>query len=268
MEDTYIKVPGIQRKLKQAQEEHAVLYIHALGGYGKTAAAAYFLRNKAHLYLSGAEGVLNEAPPLEQIKQTTVVVDDISPIVSESSRDYIRTLLTTDKQLILIGRTAAPHWLGLESLGRRYIIAAEPDLLFDAARTGKLMEACHLTITDEQAEQIALMTVGHAVTIKLLAQRMAQGMPFGTEVVAQTRLDLYHYLDTAFYEQWDSEVKRAMLPLAAFDSFTLRMAELVTGNQNPQRLIEKAMAVSEFLQTDGKGSYRMRSILREYLCYK
>ncbi|MEG0825646.1 MAG: LuxR C-terminal-related transcriptional regulator, partial [Oscillospiraceae bacterium] len=88
------------------------------------------------------------------------------------------------------------------------------------------------------------------------------------EVVAQTRLDLYRYLDTAFYEQWDSEVKRAMLPLAAFDSFTLRMAELVTGDQNPQRLIEKAMAVSEFLQTDGNGNYQIRSILREYLCYK
>ena len=118
MDDTYIKVPGIQRKLKQAQEEHAVLYIHALGGYGKTAAVAYFLRNRAYLYLSGAEGVLNEAPPLEQIKQTTIVIDDISMITSESSRDYIRKLLTTtmtvEKQLILIGRTAAPHWLGLE----------------------------------------------------------------------------------------------------------------------------------------------------------
>lgn len=272
MEDTYIRVPGIQRKLKQAQEECALLYIHALGGYGKTAAVAYFLRGKAHLYLSGAEGVLNNTPPLEQIKQTTIVVDDISLITSESSRDYIRTLLTApatiDKKLILIGRTAAPHWLGLESMDRRYTIAAEPDFFFDAAQTKKLLEAYHLTITDEQAEQISQMTVGHAVTIKLLAQRMAQGMPFGAEVLAQTRLDLYRYLDTAFYEQWDSEVKRAMLPLAAFDSFTLHMAELVTGNQNPQRLIERAMAVSEFLQTDGTGIYRMRSVLREYLCYK
>ena len=148
-------------------------------------------------------------------------------------------------------------------MDRRYTIAAEPDFFFDAVRTKKLMEAYHLTITDEQAEQISQMTVGHAVTIKLLAQRMAQGMPFGAEVLAQIRLDLYRYLDTAFYEQWDSEVKRAMLPLAAFDSFTLHMAELVTGNQNPQRLIERAMAVSEFLQTDGTGIYRMRSVLRE-----
>ena len=147
-------------------------------------------------------------------------------ITSESSRDYIRKLLTTpttmtvEKQLILIGRTAAPHWLGLESIARRYLIAAEPDLYF------------------------------------------------GAEVVAQTRLDLYRYLVTAFYEQWDSEVKRAMLPLSTFDSFTLHMAELVTGSQSPQRLIERAMAVSEFLQTDGAGTYRMRSVLREYLCYK
>lgn len=267
MDETYIKVTAIQRKLKQALDEHAILYIHALGGYGKTAAVQYFFRNKAHLYLSGAEGVLNNMPPLEQIKQTTVVVDDIAPIVSESSRDYIQKLLTTDKQLILIGRTAAPHWLGLESLDRRYLIAAEPDFFFDAALTKKMMTAYQLAITDEQAEQIISLTQ-HTVTIKLLCQRMAQGMPFGAEVIAQTRLDLYRYLDGAFYEQWDSEVKRAMLPLAAFDSFTLRMAELVTGTQSPQRLIEKAMSVSEFLQVDEDGNYRMRKILLDYLRYK
>lgn len=268
MDDTYIKLPAIQRKLKKAQEEHAVLYIHALGGYGKTAAVAYFLRNKAHLYLSGAEGVLNDAPPIEQIKYTTVVVDDISPIVSESSRGYIRALLAADKQLILIGRTAVPVWLGIESLDKRFFIAAEQDFFFNAALTQKLMAAYNLDITDEQAEQISQMTGGHAVTIKLLAQRMALGMPFGAEVVEQTRLDLYRYLDRAFYEQWDGEVKRAMLPLAAFDSFTLRMAELVTGNQNPLRLIERATAVSEFLQCDGKGNYQMRTVLRDYLRYK
>lgn len=67
-----------------------------------------------------------------------------------------------------------------------------------------MMASYHLSVTDEQAEQISQMTVGHAVTIRLLCQRMAMGRPFGVEVIEQTRLDLYHYLDRAFYDRWDS----------------------------------------------------------------
>ena len=40
--EKYIKVTSIFNKLKKAEEENAVLYIHALGGFGKTAAAFAF----------------------------------------------------------------------------------------------------------------------------------------------------------------------------------------------------------------------------------
>lgn len=122
MDDTYIKVPVIHHKLKQALEERAVLYIHALGGYGKTAAVQAFLRGKPHLYLSGVEGALDAMPPFEQIKQPVVVVDDLSPVVSEPSRAYIRALLSIRKTIILIGRAAVPDWLKPESLDRLFFL--------------------------------------------------------------------------------------------------------------------------------------------------
>ena len=45
MEKRFIKVPILFQKLKQAEEEHCLLYIKALGGYGKsTAVQRYLLR--------------------------------------------------------------------------------------------------------------------------------------------------------------------------------------------------------------------------------
>ncbi|MDD3252809.1 MAG: LuxR C-terminal-related transcriptional regulator [Lachnospiraceae bacterium] len=269
MEERFIKVPILFQKLKQAEEEHCLLYIKALGGYGKSTAVQHYLRSKSHLTISGAEGFFDTMPPPETIRQGVVVIDDISFLKEKESIRYLGSLLErSDKWFILIGRSPLPMWLQAQIANRKVLFAVERDLMWDAQQTRKFLADYEVEVTPEEAEQIAADTVGHVVTLKLLAQRMRDGLPYGAEAAEKTRIDLYRYLDHAFYESWDEELKQAMLRLAGFDSFTLPMAQMITGCGNASLLLEKAMTLSEFLQSDGQGNYRMRSILREYLLWK
>ncbi|MDD3362056.1 MAG: LuxR C-terminal-related transcriptional regulator [Hespellia sp.] len=269
MEEQFIKVPALFQKLKQAEKEHCLLYIKALGGYGKSTAVQHYLRKKPHLTISGVEGFFDTMPLPETIHQPVVVIDDISFLKEEESITYLGTLLEQpDIWFILIGRSPLPLWLQEKLLSRRILFAVEKDLMWNPQQTRKFLADFEVEVTPEEAEQIAKDTVGHAVTIKLLAQRMREGLPYGAEAAEKTRIDLYHYLDYAFFEQWDEELKQAMLRLAGFDSFTLPMAQMITGCENTSLLLEKAMTLSEFLQSDGQGRYQMRSILREYLMWK
>lgn len=269
MEERFIKVPALFQKLKQAEEEHCLLYIKALGGYGKSTAVQHYLRNKPHLTISGVKGFFDTMPPPDTIRQPVVVIDDISFLKEEESRNYLVTLLKQpDKWFLLIGRSPLPMWLQARLSDRKVLLAVEKDLMWNPQQTRKFLADLEVEVTPEEAEQIAIDTVGHAVTIKLLAQRMREGLPYGAEAAEKTRIDLYHYLDHTFFGQWDEELKQAMLRLAGFDSFTLPMAQMITGSGNANLLLEKAMTLSEFLQSDGPGCYRMRSILRDYLLWK
>lgn len=269
LEKAYIKIPGIFKKLKKAEAENAILYIHALGGYGKTAAVKYYLRRKSHLFLSGLNGMLENMPEINSIKQSVVVIDDISPIVDEASQEYIcELMMNSNKQLILIGRTPLPKWIHPEKMDRWILSASENDLLMDAELTRKLLMSYNVDVTTIEAEEISKMTTGHPVTIAMVAQRMADRNIFDNEVIEQVKLDLYAYCDHAFYDTWDDELKNTLFPMAPFDSFTVRMIELVTGYSNVEKTIAKALTVSQALICDGKGNYQLKPVLRDYLRHK
>ena len=269
MEDSYIKVSAIFNKLKKAEKENAVLYIQALGGFGKTSAVEYYYRRKPHLVLSGLDGTLDNMPEISCIKQSVVIVDDISPISDEKSQEYIRELIeNSNKQVVLIGRTPLPKWIRPENVNRWILSATESDLAMDAELTMKLLSFYHVEVSLEMAQLISEMTTGHPVTIAMVAHRMADGKAFNAEVIEQVKLDLYAYCDHAFYDTWDDELKQTLFPMAPFDSFTPRMIELVTGCTNVEKVIEKALTVSQALVSDGNGNYQMRPILRDYLNHR
>ncbi|MDD3278826.1 MAG: LuxR C-terminal-related transcriptional regulator [Lachnospiraceae bacterium] len=271
MENIYIKIPAIFQMLKKAEKEGAILYIHALGGFGKTAAVEYYFRRKPHLVLRGGycNGMLDSMPDIQDIKQPVVIVDDIAPITDEKSQKYIRDLIeNADKQLVLIGRTPIPKWIRSENSSKWILSATEKDLAMDAELTAKLLAAFHIAVTPEVAQKISELTIGHPVTISMVAHRMAGGKEFDAEVIEQVQLDLYAYCDHAFYDTWDDELKHTLFSLAPFERFTPRMLEVVAGCSNGEKVVAKALTISQAITSNGNGTYQMQPLLRDYLRYK
>jgi len=267
--DRYIKVPAIYKKLKTAEDSGCPLYLSAPVGYGKTAALRYYYRKKTALWLSGEGGRLSAQPSQDTILPHTVIIDDITWITDESSRSYINELIDRrEKQVIMSGRARLPEWLKAACIKQPFLLADRRDLELDATLTGKLLEGFRVELTQEQTEEIAQNTKGHALCILMIAYQMQNRKQYSEIVREAARQDAFQYYNQAFYDKWPQNMRMLLMAVANFDSFCLELAEYVTENNQVANLINTAMAVGDFLIKHEDGTYEMMRMLRDYLLWK
>ncbi|NCB94095.1 MAG: hypothetical protein EOM40_16270 [Clostridia bacterium] len=270
MSDTdYTKVSAIYKKIKEAENDHRVIYISGAVGFGKTTAVKYYFRRKAYLYLSGRDGYLESRPKTETIRQNVIVIDDISWITDGESQDYIRNIAASEeKQVVLIGRSTVPPWLRITSIEKNFVLADERDLVMDEAEIRKFLDDRNIITSDIERKDIIRQTRGHALTLLYIAYYMAGGIPYSKEIEEKVRQDFFHYCDYAFFEKWDDEMKEVLLAVCQYPEFTVEMAEMITGNSRIPSLLEYAFAVGSFMIKKNDGVYAYRFTLQRYLRWK
>lgn len=272
--DTYVKVSGIYKKLKEAEDNQKVLYISGAAGYGKSSAVEYFYRKKAHLNLNGLEGYLKERPKPEEINQKIIIVDDISWIVDVDSREYIEQLIRNRKQygkhIILLGRSRLPSWLRLSALDESFLFAGEPDLECTRDEAKKLLDNYRIKMEEKDLDELMAESKGHPLCIRYTAYHMSNmGKNHYDESVRQeVRIDMFHYFDRVVYDRWNNEMRTVLLALCQYPSFTVEMAELVTGNTRIPILFEAASSVGTFFIKADDNTYSYRPMLRFFFQWK
>lgn len=269
MEAVYIKVPAVYKKIKDAENEKRVIYISGAVGYGKTAAVEYYYRRKSYLLLSGVEGYLDEMPNPQNLKAEVVIFDDTSWLTDEKSKKYIIDMISREeKQIIIIGRSRIPSWLRVVSMEKHFIFADERDLTWSKKEAAKLFEIRGIQTAKEEFDQVVKMCMGHPLAYIYTAYRMESGIHYSESITAEVWLDLYHYFDHACYEKWDNEMREVLLALCQYDTFTVEMAEMISGNNQVPVLFERAMNVGTFLEKKDAENYVYRYALREYFKWK
>ena len=265
----YVKIPAIYKKLKAAEEEGCPLYLSAPLGYGKTAALQYYFRKKAVLWISGVSGKLSQQPEIDAIRQQVIVIDDITWILDEESKRYIRQLLNNrEKQVIMSGRARMPEWLKSSCIHQRFILADRKDLELNENQTEKLLKEYQVASSEELAPLICADTKGHALCIIMIAYQMQNQKKY-TEVVREAaRIDVYHYYNEAIYDRWPEEMKTLLMAVSNFESFDQELAEAVTEQIQVLPLLYTAMAIGDFLIKHENGNFEMIPMLRYYLLWK
>ncbi|SHK80243.1 LuxR C-terminal-related transcriptional regulator [Hespellia stercorisuis] len=269
MAHTYVKIPEIYKKMKAAEAEKRVLFISAPVGSGKSAAIEYYLRRQDHLFLTGIDGRLNEMPEGNEINQPFIVIDDVSWIVDPDSENYILDLIDIcdrkGKTMILAGRSRLPSWLQPACIEYGFILADERDLLFGEKQIKKIFQIHGIDLNESDVFEIMNETKGYPVSVTMLTYHMQDGKDYSVDIYKAAQLDMYRYFFRTFYAQWDNELKEVLLAVSVFPSFTVQLAEMVTGNVNIRRVIERAFSVGSFLFCGADDSYVMRPLLRGFL---
>ncbi|MDD3362165.1 MAG: LuxR C-terminal-related transcriptional regulator [Hespellia sp.] len=269
---TYVKVQKIYMKLKAAELEKRVIYISGSVGTGKSAAVKYFLRDKEALYLSGLDGRLNEMPSEKKIEQQYIVIDELSWITDQYSKEYIQKMIgdceESGKVLILIGRSRLPSWLQASCIEYGFILADEQDLMFKEKQIHQMFKLHSVHVEAEVIPEIMKITKGYPIAISLIAYNMKGGENYSKEVLENARLDLYRYFSNTFYKQWNEQLKELLISMSMFPSFTIKLAEMVTGKAGIEREIERAFSVGSFISCDSQNVYHMRPVLRSFLQWR
>lgn len=268
-ENDQIIVPqAFVQKLQAALEACASVFISAHTGWGKTSVVETLLTDRPHTYVS-----LWDRDALKQAaKDTTgiIVLDDFHAIYDYQDGDAaVLALLRTlppDTRCILLSRAAIPEWLlpFLETGQMEHM--PHSDLALDLGELRELLGRMEFFVpAPDVLENVWELTQGNPSLVLAMGMYLSEENPLSPEVISKAREMFFPLLDRQLFRYWDPMEKRLLLLTSFFDSFTVDMARVLTGNPDVEQVIERLRQTGSFLAWDGTVYRCCFPLMRRYL---
>lgn len=256
-DERYIRPKEAEKKFRLARGMGQTVYLYGITGSGKTALVKDMLRRKSYSYYSARENRAEELEVLEDGKSHILVVDDLHEIFGESQREeYAKRLrvlsVRKDVWLILISRCRIPQWLMPIHMESAFLIIGEEDFWLDRTDQEAYFEKWDIELAPETADRVWKLAGGSPLLLRFVA--LAGGD------VKKAIGDMWNYLFYIF-DQWDPELQELVAAMSVVERFDVRMAQMVTGRNNVQRLLKKAMETGNFFKEED-GVYECNFIFR------
>lgn len=266
-DDKYICPEKAVRKLRSGRRFRTPLYLYGVTGVGKTSLIIHNLNMKRCIYYSAAETEASQIAVREQGVEHTVVIDDLQSVTGVEEREayykVIQELLgREDVWLILIARCPFPRWL--LTLRTKYIFVEieESDFLFSIEEQRAYLEQYGICLPDELHERAWRMGGGNPLSLLFFAMEKGD--------LERTQKREWDYLESHVYEQWDVELQEFFMNICIVETFTIRLAAMLTGRSDVEKVIAKAEETGNFFETAGvdgvwKCRWPMRKSMRQRL---
>jgi LuxR family maltose regulon positive regulatory protein len=265
----YTYPPLARKKIRIAQEMPQTAYIFGATGYGKTELVKQFIGKRRHIYLSCADGLWDsEVLPKASAKwynPSIVVIDDLHRLQNEEKRQEVIALARrSDVWLVLISRSPVPAWLMPCYVEQGFMLIQEADLCLGKSEVSVYLKSCGITLEDDDLEQICQIGQGNAYAVRQMALLIQAGVTPGPALKTALLDAMSAYAEQYILNQWDSELVEFLMQVSVVDEFTLKMAEIISGNSHAVALLEQAMEIGNFLAYKN-GVYHFRPVLQKAL---
>mgnify|MGYP004630236461 FL=1 len=199
-----------------------------------------------------------------------LMIDDLQRAPDEFDWTALCSLIRSSPQrrFVMLSRGVPQGCLmAFQYAGLMSVLTAY-DLLFDREDTRRLFQEDGVAITDSEIAGILRESSGYPLGVAITARCMAGNRPFGPEIVTQAFREVFLYFETAVYQRFDLPVRRLLLELAAFESFDLEMARMVSGDPHVGELLDWLQRHTTMLRYDGVSRYRFWAQFRSFLLWE
>ena len=257
-DETYIRPREAAGKWKLAQSNRQAVYLYGVTGIGKTALVENLLGGGKYHYFSAARTGPEQIRIPADGKLQTVVLDDLHEVTAGQMREACAVLLEKllgrqDVWLILISRCKVPRWLMSLHVRYGFLLIREKDLRLGRKEQDQYFEKWNLCLPRETADWLWEAVEGNPLVLRIVA--LARGD------LEQATEDIWNYLETHVYDQWDMELQEFIMELSVVDRFDLGMARMITGRNDVERMLGRVGEVGDFL-TETEGVYQFRLVVR------
>ena len=260
--------PSVQKQFDDFMRHGRVLFFSAPCGFGKTSLANALLYGQNVLRLDA--GASDYAVPSSAHDWDILLIDDLQLMQEEPEQQALCELIRSnpERRFVLLSRGAPPGCLmAFQYTGLMTVLTAE-ELFFDHDDIRKYFAACGTTVTDSGIDGILKESVGYPLGVVVAAQCMSGGKPFGQEIVAQARRQVFLYFETNIYRRFDLPMRRFLLELAPFERFDLNMARMVSGDLHAGELLEWLLSNTTMLRYDDVQHFRFWPQFRAFLLWE
>ena len=274
--DCYIKPIKAWKLMKVADEENMTTYIYGVTGSGKTSLVKhYMIRQKETYDLFDAETLCAEELKLPSAKtRRIVVIDNLHRLEWENDeklREAVLALIRReDIWLILSGRCPVLPWMSDARFREGFYVIDEELLFFSPEDVKRFTKAADIILTEEMERRLVGLFRGYPLAWYMLHQRIREndkwrdcilGVEHYEKIFKWSQDHVWDYLEFHVYDQWEPQMQEFLMEVSIVDSFTVRMAEMITGERNIERLIERARWMGNFLREkicpDGSVRYEL-----------
>lgn len=272
----YVKPRRAIRRLKAADEENITAYIYGVSGCGKTELVMRYLKNRKYTLFNAGLVTVEELREIKVSKQRkTVVINSLHDMSMQNDTEEIREAIIElvereDVWLILSGRCAVPPWLTAVRYREVFYVIGEQELLFDEDQADQYIAMTGMIFSEEQrAKEKAYcvgMPIGWSITNSVYWQmRMGQDekdvtKPFSDEeyrtMVGEALSQMWDYLEYHVYDRWEISIQEFLMEVAIVEDFTVYMAEMITGRNDVESLLERIQWIGNFMDIVRNGSER------------
>ncbi|MDO4475345.1 MAG: LuxR C-terminal-related transcriptional regulator [Lachnospiraceae bacterium] len=254
-----------RKKMLAAKKRQLPVYIYGATYYGKTTFVQQILKSRNYDYFSCASQDLSELLQLPGKGCKILVIDDLHALRGEQSRRYICRLLSLKSVwLILINRAPMPSWLIDACVRAGTIVISEGDLHLHKNEIRELMDQHDIQINEKDLRFAEENSEGNLFAILHYVKLLAEKQPLNGEGRRKGSTLLTAYFENQLLPSWEDEVLDFLIMISVVESFTLDLAEFITGDLRVYATIEKAQETGNFLSCQGD-VYHLRPQLRRAL---
>ena len=252
------------RKLRDAAVRNNSIYLYGATGYGKTSIAASVFDPACALWIDcddAADNILRQLTACSPSRYT--VLDDLHCVEDTAlQRKIVQLIGRGGCPMVLIGRAPLPAWLSGLELQSGLTVIPEDDLWVTDGELTELCASLGLRLPPQRIRELLDINEGNIMALGLFLRRIQQGTADGKPLEADMRKDFKAYLDEEVVSHWSRDVQDFLTQVCVVDSFTLPMAEYITGNDGCALLLSRAEKVGNILSCTN-GVWRMRQVLLE-----
>jgi len=269
-EKAIVEPHALVSALDKGIKNDKILYIVAQTGWGKTTTVCYHFRNRPHTYVSlWDEGALEQA---EQDDTGLTILDDCHvlmdrPDLQKQLCAFLRNL-PAEGRVVLLSRAPIPEWLLPFQLSGLLTVLDTELFSLGPEDTAKLAKKLGLELSQEEVLRLHRESQGHPMAVQLFCMELAKGSPLNTETAQRVRARIFAYLDGELFNYWDSKIRRLLLSVSFFDSFTLELAQVLTGDSQVGQTLTRLLQISSFIDKNGDNYTIRYRPYQDYLQHK
>ena len=267
MTEKIIIKPSVQKRFDSFMEHGRVLFFSAPCGLGKTVLADALLRGRKVLRQNAGEPDCAISLPAQD--WDVLLIDDLQLMQEETGPQALCELIRSspERRFVLLSRGTPPGCLAaFQYTGLMTVLYAD-DLLFDRDDIRKLFDAHEVAVTDNEIGAILKESAGYPLGLVTVAQCMSGGKPFGAEIAAQARRQVFTYFQEHVYRRFDLSIRRFLLELAPFERFDPELARVVSGDPHAGELLEWLLSRTSMLRYDDMQHFHFWPQFRTFLLW-
>lgn len=268
MQQNIIIKQDVEEAFESGMADRQIVMFTAPCGFGKSAVAHELLRGKHVLEISTE--MRGFQIPQPDGSWEVLLIDNLQDLHDRQQQEELCELIRNNPKIrfVFLSRGLPPGWLMHFQYAGRMTTIGTQELAFDRDSVVRFMDTYGISLKQSEVTEVLETSQGLPLASRILAEYLTKGEKFSNALIEKVRRDVFFYFEDAIYKRFDLQIRRLLIQLSLFDSFTLDLARIVSGNNRVGELLGKLQRETSMLLYDDMEEFRFWEAFRGFLLWE